>query len=65
VADLSADELFYFAARGIDAAAARDALVYSFGAEVVDALPAGLAEVIARLRLAVRHELRLAQQKRV
>ena len=63
VADLSGDELFYFMARGIDAAAARDALVYSFAAEVVDQLPASVAPVAARLRAAVRAELAQAQQK--
>jgi Fe-S cluster assembly protein SufD len=63
VADLSGDELFYFMARGIDADAARDALVYSFAAEVVDQLPASVAPVAARLRAAVRAELAQAQQK--
>lgn len=38
VSDLSEDELFYFRARGIDAETARQALVYSFGAEVVQLL---------------------------
>ena len=38
VSDLSDDELFYFRARGIDAEVARKALVYSFGAEVVQML---------------------------
>lgn len=35
VSDLSDEELFYFRARGIDADVARKALVYSFGAEIV------------------------------
>lgn len=38
ISDLSQEELFYFRARGIDAEAARQALVYSFGAEVVQEL---------------------------
>lgn len=38
VSDLSEEELFYFRARGIDAETARQALVYSFGAEVVQLL---------------------------
>ena len=63
VADLSGDELFYFMARGIDAAAARDALVYSFAAEVVDQLPAAVAPVAARLKAAIRADLAVAQQQ--
>eukprot|EP00884_Botryococcus_braunii_P009970 jgi/Botrbrau1/18975/Bobra.0100s0012.1 len=39
VSDLEEDQLFYFQARGIDAAAARKTLVYSFGKEVVNKLP--------------------------
>jgi Fe-S cluster assembly protein SufD len=35
VSDLSEDEMFYFRARGIDATVARQALVYSFGSEIV------------------------------
>lgn len=35
VSDLSEEELFYFRARGINSDAARQALVFSFGAEVV------------------------------
>jgi len=38
ISDLSEEELFYFRARGISAEAARQALVYSFGAEVVQEL---------------------------
>lgn len=37
VSDLEEDELFYFLSRGIDAETARQALVYSFGLEVVQA----------------------------
>jgi Fe-S cluster assembly protein SufD len=35
VSDLSEEELFYFKARGIDEASARNMLVFSFGQEVV------------------------------
>eukprot|EP00873_Tetraselmis_striata_P017849 jgi/Tetstr1/438113/TSEL_026736.t1 len=35
VSDLSEEELFYFASRGIDKETARSCLVYSFGAEVL------------------------------
>jgi Fe-S cluster assembly protein SufD len=38
VSDLSTDEMFYFRSRGIDSAEARKALVFSFGAEVVQQL---------------------------
>lgn len=37
VSDLEEDELFYFRSRGIDSETAREALVYSFGLEVVQA----------------------------
>jgi len=47
VSDLSDEEMFYFRARGINAIAARQALVASFGAEVTNRLPA--AEVKARV----------------
>jgi len=58
VAELAGEELFYFAARGVGPEAAREALTYSFAAEVVDALPhPGLA---ARARGAVREALREA-----
>lgn len=56
VSDLRDDELFYFRARGISPEAARQALVFSFGAEVVQRMrhPALLrrvqAEVTATLR---------------
>ena len=39
VSDLEEDQLFYFQARGIDLQAARDALVFSFGAEVFQRIP--------------------------
>mmetsp|Transcript_6263 Transcript_6263/g.17524 ORF Transcript_6263/g.17524 Transcript_6263/m.17524 type:complete len:248 (-) Transcript_6263:128-871(-) len=35
VSDLSDEELFYFASRGIDSDTARDCLVFSFGAEII------------------------------
>lgn len=38
VSDLEEDQMFYFRARGIDADAARQVLVYSFGAEVTQHL---------------------------
>jgi Fe-S cluster assembly protein SufD len=38
VSDLSTEEMFYFRSRGIDASDARKALVFSFGAEVVQQL---------------------------
>lgn len=38
ISDLSQEEMFYFQARGIDKELARQALVYSFGAEVVQSL---------------------------
>jgi Fe-S cluster assembly protein SufD len=55
VSDLEEEELFYFRARGIDAAAAREALVYSFGAEVVSCV--GAEALAARLRVTVRDAL--------
>lgn len=38
ISDLQDEELFYFRARGIDATAARQALVFSFGSEIVQEL---------------------------
>jgi Fe-S cluster assembly protein SufD len=38
ISDLEEDQLFYFEARGIDALTARSALVFSFGAEVMQKL---------------------------
>jgi Fe-S cluster assembly protein SufD len=61
VAQLAGEELFYFAARGVDEAAAREALVYSFAAEVVEALPhPGLA---SRARGAIRAALQEATRE--
>ncbi|GBG70073.1 hypothetical protein CBR_g5706 [Chara braunii] len=39
VSDLEEEQLFYFRARGIDAVSARSALVFSFGAEVLEEFP--------------------------
>ncbi|MQL90908.1 hypothetical protein Taro_023507 [Colocasia esculenta] len=39
ISDLEEDQLFYFRARGIDSETARDALIFSFGAEVLARLP--------------------------
>ncbi|PRQ24134.1 putative SUF system FeS cluster assembly, SufBD [Rosa chinensis] len=39
ISDLEETQLFYFLARGISLEAARRALVYSFGAEVIEGLP--------------------------
>jgi Fe-S cluster assembly protein SufD len=38
ISDLEEEQLFYFRARGIDAETARSALVFSFGAEVLQRL---------------------------
>eukprot|EP00245_Coleochaete_scutata_P010878 TRINITY_DN3931_c0_g1_i1.p1 TRINITY_DN3931_c0_g1~~TRINITY_DN3931_c0_g1_i1.p1 ORF type:complete len:366 (+),score=72.84 TRINITY_DN3931_c0_g1_i1:83-1099(+) len=39
ISDLEEEQMFYFRARGIDEQTARSALVFSFGAEVIDRLP--------------------------
>ncbi|CAA6655680.1 unnamed protein product [Spirodela intermedia] len=39
ISDLEEDQLFYFQARGIDRDTAREALIFSFGAEVLGRLP--------------------------
>ncbi|XP_059640268.1 protein ABCI7, chloroplastic [Cornus florida] len=39
ISDLEENQLFYFQARGIDLATARRALIFSFGAEVVERFP--------------------------
>lgn len=39
ISDLEEDQLFYLQARGIDIETARKALVFSFGAEVIERLP--------------------------
>ncbi|MEW5299613.1 MAG: hypothetical protein WDW36_002609 [Sanguina aurantia] len=48
ISDLAEDELFYFRSRGISAQAARQALVYSFGAEVVRGLK--LPSLVTRIQ---------------
>lgn len=55
VSDLSAEEMFYFMSRGIDAAEARRALVFSFGSEVVQQLEH--KALVARLQAAVSASL--------
>ncbi|PKA55756.1 Protein ABCI7, chloroplastic [Apostasia shenzhenica] len=39
ISDLEEDQLFYFQARGVDQQTARDALTFSFGAEVLARIP--------------------------
>lgn len=39
ISDLEEDQLFYFRARGVDLQTAREALVFSFGAEVMARIP--------------------------
>ncbi|XP_021894666.1 protein ABCI7, chloroplastic-like, partial [Carica papaya] len=39
ISDLEESQLFYFQARGIDLKTARKALIFSFGAEVIERLP--------------------------
>lgn len=39
ISDLEEDQLFYFQARGVDVQTARNALVFSFGAEVMERFP--------------------------
>ncbi|KAK8944535.1 hypothetical protein KSP39_PZI008636 [Platanthera zijinensis] len=39
ISDLEEDQLFYFQARGIDVKTARDALVFSFGVEILARIP--------------------------
>ena len=60
VSDLSAEEMFYFQSRGIDASAARQSLVFSFGAEVVQKLR--YKELVARMQVIVNSKLSGAGQ---
>lgn len=55
ISDLSQEEMFYFRSRGIDAASARKALVFSFGAEVVQRLK--YKELTERLQVAISGQL--------
>lgn len=55
VSDLSEEELFYFRARGVNVETARQALVYSFGAEIVQKLTH--EKLIERIQAAVRDTL--------
>lgn len=48
ISDLEDEEVFYFLSRGIREEEARKALVYSFGAEVVDCLPTEATKKRAR-----------------
>lgn len=57
VSDLSDEELFYFQARGIDPESARQALVYSFGAEVVQHLEH--KDLLERTRHQIESKLRV------
>ncbi|KAF8065543.1 IDA4 [Scenedesmus sp. PABB004] len=58
VSDLSAEELFYFRARGVSYDQARTALVYSFGAEVVQELRH--ERLVARIQADVQASLAAA-----
>ncbi|WCJ34717.1 non-intrinsic ABC protein 6 [Euphorbia peplus] len=53
ISDLEQAQLFYFLARGIDLQTARKALVFSFGAEVVEKCPHGFirSQVETRVKL--------------
>ncbi|GLT91196.1 hypothetical protein SLE2022_090960 [Rubroshorea leprosula] len=44
ISDLEDSQLFYFQARGIDLETARRALIFSFGAEVIDRLPYSIVQ---------------------
>lgn len=39
ISDLEEDQLFYFRTRGVDLQTARNALIFSFGADVTNRLP--------------------------
>jgi Fe-S cluster assembly protein SufD len=58
VSDLSEEELFYFRARGVSYDQARQALVYSFGAEVVQELK--YEKLVGRIQQDVRECLNRA-----
>jgi Fe-S cluster assembly protein SufD len=58
ISDLSQEEMFYFRSRGIDAATARKALVYSFGAEVVQQLKH--KDLMERLQTTIGTQLNVA-----
>ncbi|GMH40543.1 hypothetical protein BSKO_08447 [Bryopsis sp. KO-2023] len=58
VSDLSEEEIFYFRARGVDVETARRALVYSFGAEVIQKF--GHKGLIKRIQSAVESTLESA-----
>lgn len=58
VSDLSDAEMFYFRARGIDAEVARKALVYSFGADIVQLFDH--KELVDRTRALISSKLDVA-----
>lgn len=61
VSDLSQEELFYFRARGISYEQARQALVFSFGAEVVQDLK--YEKLVSRIQQNVVESLKKAVQE--
>lgn len=61
VSDLSDEELFYFRARGVSYEQARQALVYSFGAEVVQQLKH--EKLVARIQQDIRDSLKKTVQE--
>lgn len=52
ISDLEEDQLFYFQARGIDLETARKALIFSFGAEVIDRFPCASVRENAKSHIA-------------
>jgi len=52
ISDLEEDQLFYFQARGIDLDTARKALLFSFGAEIVERIPFASIRDKAKRRIA-------------
>lgn len=52
ISDLEEDQLFYFQARGIDLEMARKALLFSFGAEVIERIPCASVRDKAKNRIA-------------
>uniref|UniRef100_A0A7C9ATK7 Uncharacterized protein n=1 Tax=Opuntia streptacantha TaxID=393608 RepID=A0A7C9ATK7_OPUST len=52
ISDLEEDQLFYFQARGIDLDTARKALLFSFGAEVIERIPFASIRDKAKRRIA-------------
>lgn len=52
ISDLEDDQLFYFQARGIDLETARRALIFSFGAEVIERIPVASLREKAKIHIA-------------